>query len=220
MTTTIASAPDEHVLDVGGDRIRWRRLVVPTVVVIVVLALVGAGAGWWFLGGAHLQVGAPDGGATTTVGTPRNFGIELTTTGGEALLLSARPISVTTGMTVTFFASNLKGSADGLITGMGLDARPLRGTRANGRGPDNATFMTVAVTAPREGFFRLRDLEITYKAGARTRHTRAHMDQCILALEPAHHARATAEITRAMEGTNPVPPSDFLVAEYVDCIQH
>ncbi len=217
---TIASAPDEHELDARRDRIRWRRLVVLAIAVVVMLAFVGAGIGWWFLGGAHLQVGAPDGGATTTVGIPRNFGIELNSTGGEVRLVTAKVASLPEGLTASFVASDLMDVEDGNLAATRIASQPLRGLRVRGQGLDNSRFLTLVINARHEGMFHLHDIEITYKAGARTRHVRAHMDQCILAFTPAHKARGTNEITRAMEGINPVPPTDLLVAEYVDCIQH
>jgi hypothetical protein len=214
----------DHDADVGAERGRSRirgarrnqGLVVRAAAITVLVAIAGVAAGWWFLGGAYLHAGAPDGGAVTTVGTPRSFGIELNTTGGAARLVSAKAISAPAGMEIAFVASDLRGSEDGDLAANGIHAQPLRGTRVRGQGPDNATFVTLTVTLRREGVFRLHDLEITYRAGFRTRRLRVHMDQCLLALDPGHRDRALLEIDHAMQN-DAATPSDPLVAEYVAC---
>ena len=216
MTTTLTSEPDEGELGTARSRRDRRTFVVRAAAITVVVAIAGAGGGWWFLGGAHLHAGAPDGGAVTTVGTPRSFGIELNTTGGEARLVSAKAISASDGMTVAFVASDLRGSEDGNLASNGIGVRPLHGTRVRGEGADNATFATLVVTPQREGVFHLHDLEITYRAGLRTRHLRVHMDQCLLSLDADHRARALIEIDRAWNG-EATTSNDPLVAEYVSC---
>ena len=183
---------------------------------LVVAAVVGAGAAsasWWFLGGARLHAYGTSGGGFAVVGETLDIGIQLETSHGAVTLVSAKPVSAPTGVTIRFVATGPVGEIRGDIAAQGISVRPLRNTRVAGN--RSQPFATIVVTVPRAGVYVLHDADITYRSGPRTRTVRARFDQCILAVDAKDEPAMLAEVNRASEqgaqtSTNP------LVRQYVN----
>ena len=197
-----------------------RRWAIRAAGLLLVVALIATGATWWFAGGAHLEAAGADGGSLVAVGTPRNIAVELTAHGGAVKLVSARAVSTPANMTVRFVAANLTGARDGELAVDGIHVGPVRDARVTSERSENATNLAIVVTAQRAGVYALHDIEITYRAGARTRTVRVHMDQCILAVDGHDLSVVSDELERAEQGkpipTYPRTARELLVAQYTN----
>ncbi len=188
---------------------------------IIVLLVVALAAGsfwawhWWYREGAHLHgagggVGAPMGLAQTL-----HVGVELNSTGGVAELVSARAHRISPGLHATFeITDHPVGAIRGNLENEGYHVRGVRGATVNGNGPDDALVLAVAVTASKPGVYHLNDVDITYNAGPRTRHSRAELDLCVLVYAPASRRSVLSDINVPRDDPRRVHP---LVAAYRQC---
>ena len=212
MATTLIAAPSEPESTPPVRRFR-ARYVWGALIVVVVVAAGAASAGWWFLGGARLHAYGPSGGGFAVVGETLDIGIPLETSHGAVTLVSAKPVAAPSGVTIGFVASGPVGEIRGDLAAQGIRARPLRNTRVAGN--RSQPFATIVVTVHSAGIYVLRDADITYRSGPRTRTVRARFDQCILAVDAKDEPFMLAEVNRASEpgaqtSTNP------LVRQYVN----
>ncbi len=193
---------------------RRRRLVLEiaiAVVICAVLVAIACAAVWWFNGGAHLEGGT--GGITGPValGEPFNMSMFLDVDGGEVELVSAQAHDVSPELVVTtqmVLSGGPGGGAEvGDIETLGYEVAPIAGTRIDSDRPEGSgPQLLVTLVASEPGVFSLHDVDVTYKAGPRTRHARLTGDACLLVTMPGFEAETHEQLNRDDDDTRPMDP--------------
>lgn len=193
---------------------------------LVVLAVVAAAISvwsWWYRGGGHLSGAAGGYASPVEVGEVRHFGIELQTHGGTVELVSAEPVHLdpadaAVGFSVVTHGQHVGGESGDLADMRFRRTAPLPGAHVRGTSPDDGLGIALTLSPLRRGVYELHDVDVTYRVGPRTRHTRVPIDVCLLAYSQGEKQAIVAELHR-IATTNPFDEVSRipLVGEYQRC---
>jgi hypothetical protein len=203
---------------------KTRAVQIGGVVVVVVVALVIGGV-WWFRGGTFLEGGGAGYGGVVVIGAQMSVGIDLWTRSGPSVVLDRASTATVDGVRVSWsiYRNGPHELGFGSVSGPlspGWPTTPVHGYRVAqpaGHPERGATWLVESVTASRPGLYRLGDVSISYRSGARIRRTSVSTSFCLLVVRKSQHRRTLRAVDAFDSSGATADGSASLVARYVSC---
>jgi hypothetical protein len=155
--------------------------------VLVIGAVVGGGAAWWFRDGPVLNAGAFHAGTATQPGEWAHVLVPLYTASGEVKLDTVRAIDVSGGPEIQFsvvlpkpsVAGNLSTLTGGTLVSLGFSPKPVDGAAVRARTPHGPQlYLVLSMRGSKSGVIGLQSIEVKYKSLRHTRVLRASVTVC------------------------------------------